>query len=251
MDIDLPPESGAITRAAPPGPLGPVGPAEERQAPIISLDEARQRRQEQQQQQVQAAERRRKRERHFMQLRVLQDVLYDKRLDSADLMDMIKLGLVTDDEEMLPCRCRSRREHFYDWENKYYAPKEERKEPDEELIRQLHERLAEDYDSAVSQRLYEEYAKRTPEQTEVCCPLQAYDERDGVTPPCAYVLQHRSRMEWDRETGKLVFHPIPADEDDPVVAAGLRPCVVIGRELYTTIMLPVWLREREDDDEDD
>jgi hypothetical protein len=250
MDTDLPPE-GRLTTP----PLGPRTPEPahepEPEAPILSLDEARQRRVQQQQEAQQAAERRRKRERHVAQLRILQDTLYDKRLDSADLMDMIKLGLVTDDEEMLPCRCRSRREHFYDWENKYYTPREDRREPDEELIRQLHEQLARGYDPAVSQKLYEEYAKRMPEATEVCCPLQAYEERDGVLPPCAYVLKHRSKMEWDRETGKLAFHPIPADENDPVVAAAMHPCAVIGRELYTTIMLPVWLRERDDDDEDE
>ncbi|MCS6913547.1 MAG: hypothetical protein RMK29_18745 [Myxococcales bacterium] len=217
-------------------------------APIISLEEARQRRQQQQQEAQQANERRRQRERHALQLRVLRDALHEKRLDSADLMDMIKLGIVTDDEELLPCRCRSRREHFYDWERVYYTPKEERQAPDEDLIGRLHEQLAEQFDIEVSRRLYEEYAKRLPEPTEVCCPLTAYEERDGMTPPCAYVLRNRSKMEWERDTGRIVFHPIPPDENDPVVASEMHPCVVIGRELYTHIMLPVWLRERGDND---
>lgn len=248
MDTDLssegPPSAPLI------GPGGPgSGPAEP-EAPILSLDEARKRRAAQQQEALQAAERRRKRERHALQLRVLQDTLYDKRLDSADLMDMIKLGLITDDEDLLPCRCRSRREHFYDWESKYYTPRDERSAPDEELIRELHDKLARGYDSDVSRRLYEEYAKRMPETTEVSCPLQAYEERDGQLPPCAFVLQSRSKMEWDRESAKLVFHPIPPDDNDPIVAASVHPCVVIGRELYTTIMLPVWLREREDEDDE-
>ena len=51
--------------------------------------------------------------------------------------------------------------------------------------------------------------------------------------------------------GQLRFHPIPASDDDPVFAADMHPCVVLGRELYTTIMLPVWLRERDEGDEDE
>lgn len=78
-----------------------------RDAPILSLEEARARRARARTQPAtgaDAAARAAVRRRESEQLGVLQDLLFDGRLDPVDLQDMIKLGIVARDDDPLPCQ---------------------------------------------------------------------------------------------------------------------------------------------------
>lgn len=70
------------------------------QAPILSLDDARRLRAARGEPPADAAERERKARR----LRLLQRLLLQRRLRASALSDMLRLGLVTDEIELLPCR---------------------------------------------------------------------------------------------------------------------------------------------------
>lgn len=221
--------------------------ADGEEAPIISLEEARQRRQRKE-----ATPERDEyeigRQRHAMQLALLQDLLAEERLEPGDLMDMIKLGLVTDDEALLPCNSRSRSANFFEWEEQYYADEEVRRGPDEDLSDELRELLAERGGDELAEQLRGEARGRTIEANEVCCPLLSYDYQD-FPPPCVVAIRSRATdTEWDPQTGRMSIRQLPYDEQDPVVTADLHPCVVLGRELYKTIMVPVWQRKEEKGD---
>ena len=92
----------------------PVSPpdlsADEWLAPIVPLDSVRRRRR-----QTQAPA---PADRDALQSEVLRAVVKGGRLCSADLFAMVRLGILTDDVNMLPCADPHRRENPIDWERR-------------------------------------------------------------------------------------------------------------------------------------
>lgn len=213
------------------------------ETPIIDLAEVRQKRREREEAEAESAEVEALREQHAMQLATLQEVLTEERLQPTDLIDMIKLGIITDDEDLLPCHSASRRESFPDWEERYYAAGSTAEDPDADLLDEVHERLRA-ADPELSRRLDQERVGAIPEPNLVSCPLLSLHGRD-TPPPCIEAIRLRADADYDPQTGRFTFEPIPPDEEDPVVLADLRPCVVMGRELYKAVMLPLWGRDDE------
>lgn len=165
---------------------------------MISLDEARRRRLGRDPERPAAMEDSEdgaRRERAARQLHALHGALRCGRLRAGELLDMIKLGVVTQSEEQLPCASPTRHESYAAWAARYYAPPGAGP------------------------------GKRPPDANQVGCPLLCLSRRGAA--PCVEALRARR-------------------DDDLVARAELRPCVVLGRELYLAIMLPVWLRQEDE-----
>jgi hypothetical protein len=172
-------------------------------APILSLCEAR---------------RRRRRlplpvsapDPHAQQRDILEWALRSRRLLPADLFAMIRLGIMTDSAELLPCADPHRRENAHDWEQRYLG-------------------LASG-------------AAPLPRPSQVSCPLMAH-AASAHPPACVEALRVQTRLPvWQPEQG---FVPRPADADlpDPILVSELRPCLILGRELLLRLLLPLYQHE--------
>jgi hypothetical protein len=127
------------------------------------------------------------------------------RLRGADLFAMVRLGVLTDDPALLPCADPNRRRNARDWEQAYL-----------------------------------EHGERPAPASEVGCPLMAQAASAGA-PACAEALRAQAQIpRWDPDQG---FHRREPDPRDPVLQAGLRPCLLLSRELFRQLLLPLWQGE--------
>ena len=190
--------------ALPGVPLG--APRDEGLAPILSLDAARHRRRRPGGGEAvteDASEGGAGRD--ARQREVLTAAVSSGRLGSADLFAMVRLGILTDDVALLPCADRHRAHNALDWERRY-----------------LEATGAPGADH--------------PSASQVGCPLMAR-AASAEAPACVEALRHRAQIPvWRPEDG---FTRHPLDADDPVVAADLRPCVLLGREIFRHLLRPL------------
>lgn len=189
--------------SAPPRPALPPEP--EHLAPIVPLDAVRRRRAQPPPRPGSLGPA----ERDARQREVLSQAVASGRLGSADLFAMVRLGILTDDIAMLPCADRHRRYNALDWERRYVEARGD---------------VGPDH----------------PTASQVGCPLMAR-AASAAPPACVEALRHRAQIP--------VWHPVegfqrqPLDEEDPVVAADVRPCVLLSRELFRHTLLPLWQEE--------
>src|SRR5205085_1942794 len=109
------------------------GSAEE--APVVSLDHIRQRRRQRAEEETR--QRAGRMEKLFtleqdLHRRILQHALSTRRLLFSDFVDLIKLGIITDDPEHLPCEVHTRQGSYDEWESAYFG--EDTDDPDEDLL---------------------------------------------------------------------------------------------------------------------
>lgn len=141
------------------------------------------------------------------QREVLADAVHSGRLDTADLFAMVRLGILTDEGGLLPCADPHRRINALDWERRLL-------EADEEL------------------------PADHPSPSQVGCPIMAQAASAAARPACVEALRQQAETPtWHPERG---FLRLPVDPEDPVVLSGLRPCVLLGRELLRHLLLPLW-----------
>lgn len=127
------------------------------------------------------------------QARALEDAVRSGRLARADLFNMVRLGIVTDRSAALPCQDPHRRHNALDWER---------------LLGTEQER---------------------PAPSQVSCPLLARAATSHA-PACVEALQQQSELLcWQPGQGFVRRLPDPAD---PIVRHAVRPCVLLGRELF-------------------
>lgn len=205
---------------------------------IVSLEQVRARRQ---QKLREAEEQKREKERELFKLQqgvhreLMQRALVSRRMLFSDLADMIKLAVITDEEDLLPCRAHHRDTSYREWEDGYYG--EDTEEPDEDLITELIQRLqsagVERYEV---ERIIKSRKRKVPPANQVVCPLLCYD--DDEDPPCAFALKNRVRSRF--VNGELLSEALPYDAEDMVVRANLIPCVFLGRELIQSVMPGAW-----------
>jgi hypothetical protein len=199
---------------------------------IISLEEVRAQRRaaQEKRERVHAAAVRR-----AWQERTLTDAILAKRMTTSDLWDMIRLGIVTDDEKLLPCEDRESPEDYFLWirKSKGLMTAEDLKE-EEAAARPV-------YPGEPAWRIQER--TRTKPRHTIECPLMASSILYGESPPCIEVLRRQAKEPmWVSGRGHLTK---PLDEEDPVVRYELRPCALIGFGAYVTVMKPVWAREED------
>lgn len=177
---------------------------------------------------------------HESRRRLLQIMIASGRLPFAYLVDMLRLGTVTEQPERLPCGPRRLGTPYYDWVQAEW--REEGEDPEGDLIDGLVAELQERGVPMTGQceKLVQIRQREVPPPNEVRCPLWDYEPPERT--PCAHALQHREISRW--EGGQMVQESIAADPADPVLRAGLCPCVVLGHEVLFSLMPGVFALER-------
>lgn len=216
--------------------------------PIVDLSQVRQERRRKQEEEATAAAaaiEQRFREQHDQQRVTLQTMLLERRMLFSDFQDMIKLGIITDEEDHLPCVQHSRDTAYGTWEQAYYS--EDVADPDADLVEEVLQRLRQGgVAEADLERLAETQKTEVPAPNKVYCPMLAYAE--GEDPPCAHALNTRQVTRW--EDGAMRFYRVKPDPEDVVLKTHLIPCVFLGRELFRSVMPAVWLAADEGQDEE-
>ncbi len=193
-------------------PDRPARPAPGELAPIIPITQGQKRRDKREAPQTPqsidcAAEARTQAEgeRGRVHLRVLGDMVREGRLASADLFAMVRLGIVTDHVEMLPCADPHRSHNASDWERQYTSQNAP--------------------------------GKALPSPSKVGCPLMAQVATSGTAPACVEALHLRAQIpRWRPGKG---FEREPLDAADPVLQHELRPCLLLSRELFRHVLIPI------------
>lgn len=127
-----------------------------------------------------------------------------ERLSEDDLISMVRLGVVAEDEDFLPCNDGTRQTSSADWDEQY-----------EEHLERKEKGLPEE----------DEPGKARIDPTEVCCPLMSDLWFHQDPRPCIEA-QHEQQEHYALED--LEDEPKYLDPDDPVVEVELRPCLVLG-----------------------
>lgn len=186
MQIDMPvhtplPDDSQDPRAAAPEPA---------EAPILSLEEARARR-------AAAAQSAGHPASAPSPAEALGDALQAGRLRLADLLNMVRLGIMTDRHDLLPCRDPHRRTNAMDWEHHYQS------------------------------------GAPPPPPSQVSCPLLSQVASPGA-PACVEALRAQAHVPL-YQLGRGFVRRVP-DADDPVVRSDLRPCLLLSRVLLRQIL---------------
>ena len=200
---------------------------------IINLEEVRAQRRaaQEQRERVQAAS-----TRHAWQEHTLTEAILARRMTPSDLSDMLRLGIVTDDEKLLPCADRAPAEDYFLW----YRKSTGRLLPDDIEAAEAAAKPAWRGEPASS---IERRTRPKPRHS-VQCPLMASSILAAESPPCIEVLRRQAtEPSWAEGQG---FVTKPLDEEDPVVRHEVRPCVLIGFRAYVAVMTPVWARREQD-----
>src|SRR5579883_1565241 len=132
MNTADPPADPAADLPSPPD----TGPA------VVSLDEVRaqrQRRQQEAEARAAAGERKLFERRQDLHRALLQDAIASGRMFFSDFADMIKLGIVTDEEDQVPCAAHGRDVHYGTWVDAFYG--DDAEDPDQDLLDELFDRL--------------------------------------------------------------------------------------------------------------
>ncbi len=221
-------------------------PGQDGEAPVVNLAQVRQQR-SQRLKEVEAAQAERRRRlfrlEQELQLKVLHHVMRTGRMLFSDFADLIRLGIVTDDESHLPCQVHARDTNHYSWESAAYG--EEADDPDEDLIDGLVEQLRQaglNDDGAELRSIIDSRKHHVPPANKVVCPLLSYGEDED--PPCAFALQNRFTSRF--EDGEHRRYQILPDPEDPVLKSKLHPCAFLGKEMFRLVMPGVWLPEQQD-----
>lgn len=199
---------------------------------VISLAEVRQRRQEE----AEEAERTRERaRRQAWDEHVLTEVLVSERMARVELLDMLRLGIVTDDPAHLPCQDRDEPADYFKWLRQakgllFDGEAEEDARP----------RYADEPQWSIDERTHPR-----PRHT-VECPLMASAIIGDESPACIEALRRQAEDPYLYSPEKHGHVSKPLDPEDLVVKHELRPCVVVGRHALRAVMRPVWDRERQD-----
>ena len=182
---------------------------------------------------------------HESQRHLLQIMIASGRLPFAYLVDMLRLGTVTDHAERLPCG--PRRLPYFDWVQAEWRDLGEDPEGDliDGLIAELQERGVPM--TGQCEKLLQIRQRESAPPNEVRCPL--WDYEPATRTPCAHALLHRVKVRY--EDRHLIREPIAADPTDPVLQSGLRPCVVLGHEVLSSLMPGVFALERKWIEEDE
>ncbi len=146
---------------------------------------------------------------------VLLGVIDSERLQFDDLMTMIRLGIIADDEDWVPCEDGHRSNNSGDWD--------------------------EQYEEALLQRRLGEITPLEP--STFCCPLMSQTYYAEVALPC--IVAQREQASYFAGSGAP--GPKLLDPDDPVVATELRPCLVLGHELLVRILSSSSQRKHQQD----
>lgn len=199
--------------------------------PIISLEEVRERRRAEADRAEQA---RRRGEQLFRQRRALTEAILGGRVKFMEIKDMIRLGVITDDEERLPCHDIWRQEDYFKWVRLTYDIKLDGEGEAEEEAAQ---------GDWVPDWMRE--ARRRPvDRHRVQCPILASSIIIEESPPCIEALRAQVEMPSLRpgEPRKEM------DPEDPVVKHEVRPCLLLGGYAILGAMEPVWAQEPPKDD---
>ena len=189
-------------------------------APIICLAEARRKREAEKSQPVPLADS------ATEQQHVLTSAVRSGRLAAADLFAMVRLGIVTDQTGTLPCADPHRKNNAADWEQRYAA------------------HLAGQRAAAPGGRGASGAASagntaapllHAPSQ--VGCPLMA-QAASGGAPACVEALRQQALIPLWRPGQGFVRRAV--DPADPVVVHEVRPCLLLGRELFRQFLFPLW-----------
>lgn len=223
--------------------------ANDNEPPVVDLSRERQRRKAQAAEAAareQEARRRSWAAAHESQRHLLQFVLATGRFPFTYLIDMLRLGMVTESAERLPCEARRMGKPYHDWLQAEWRDLGEDPEGDllDELVAKLQERGVPM--TGQCEQLVQLRQREVPPPNTVRCPLWDYEPAQQT--PCAYALQHREKVRY--EDKYRIREPIATDPADPVLRAGLRPCVVLGHELLSSLMPGVFALERKWDAED-
>jgi hypothetical protein len=215
-------------------------PSEGAKGKVVSLEQVRADRQKREQDAAAAEADRQKRLFHLEQelrLKVMQYVLGTGRMLFSDFADLIRLGVITDDEDHLPCEIHERNTNHYTWESAEYG--EDADDPDDDLLTGLLDQLSAaglTEDQAEYRQFTESRERQVPAANKVVCPLLSYGENDS--PPCAHALNNRFFTRY--EEGEHRRYQILPDPKDPVVQSNLHPCSFLGKEMFRLVLPGVW-----------
>ena len=155
------------------------------------------------------------------------------RLPESLVSDMIDLGILSQDDDTLPCLQDGRMNHPEDW---YYERKRYR------------EHRAKDPDAPPYPREDEEWEafrkRRLPTVGAYACPIRALVNSWDEEPPLACIEARRRQRDtksYQEDPKKLQLLDDPAD---PVNALQLRPCRVLATVLFDEILVKVARRQR-------